>query len=173
VSSDALGHSVPQALPAAAMKAADLGLVGVAAEVAADFEVAFPDAVFTSGRRSVAEQAEAMACNVVLNRAWIRETYVPSRVSAACQTWVDTVPQPVNHANIAAGLARVLSGFSDAELARLSLHMGGGAFDVSPATVSDEAQAWLVARAAKEGGRVLFREGGLRRVHAQFPPVTL
>lgn len=149
------------------MKAKDLGLTGVAAEVAEDFERAFPDCVFTSGRRTVAEQAEAMACNVVLNSQWIRETYVPSRVSAACQEWVDELTHPLYHANIAAGLARVLSGFSDAELGRLSLHMSGGAFDVKPDSVGTAAEQWLTDRAVKEGGRFLLREGGLRRYHWQ------
>src|SRR6185503_21125015 len=57
----------------------DLGLVDYAQEAADELQAEFPDVVFTSGRRTVSQQANAMAGNVVQNRNWIAETYVASQ----------------------------------------------------------------------------------------------
>lgn len=149
------------------MKASELGLVGVTAKVAADFELAFPDAVFTSGRRSILPQAHAMAGNVVRNRQWIAETYVHSAASAACQAWVDA-NLGASLAETADGLLGVLQGLTPEELEQLTHHLVGHAFDVQP-DGDAEKLLWLAMRAEKEKGKFIEKEGGLDRWHWQAP----
>ena len=147
------------------------GLNPVAADIATRFLAAFPGAVLTSGRRSVAGQASAMASNVVQNQKWIAQTYVPSPAAQACQAWVDAAASCMSGDVISAGLLAVLSTFSDADLNRLSYHLGGNAFDVQPD--GDQAKAaWLqnaVAERNAAGGTAKFlaKEGGLTRWHLQ------
>lgn len=140
------------------------GLIPPVDQVAADFQLAFPAAVINSGLRSLDEQASAMAADIVLNRQFIAETYLHG---AKLQLWVDANPDAVTQASIALGLLSVLNQLSPAELRLISRHLTGEAFDVLPATVTTDAKAWLIARAAELGGRVLFSEGGLPRVHFQ------
>jgi hypothetical protein len=45
----------------------------------------YPDIMFTSGRRDLADQARAMAGNVVKKRDWIKKTYMVNAASTACQ----------------------------------------------------------------------------------------
>ncbi len=149
------------------MRATALGLQGPALDLACRFENAFPAVVFTSGRRSIDEQAEAMACNVALNRKWIEQTYVSSKASNACQSIIDAHPEALNHANIAALILRVLRSLTFEEISHLTKHLAGEAFDCQPESVSMLALSWLKAEAAKLGGKVLTHEGGLWRVHCQ------
>src|SRR5262245_19529073 len=93
---------------------------------------AHPAVRFTSGRRDKAQQASAMASNVVKNRKWIEETYVASDLRTKCQEWVDDHPDKKTQAEIAAGLLSVFDSVSDAELASISKHLSGDAFDVQP-----------------------------------------
>lgn len=175
-------------MTAAGVALMDLDLAEPALSAATDFSQAFPWAVFTSGRRSMELQAWAMAGNVVRNRDWIRggehPTYKPSPCADACQAWVWTHPEATTQAEIAAGLLAVTSGYSDEEIAKMTVHPSGLAFDVQPIGVkmrpgqsagswADEmarasrACAWLGARAAKVGGRFLQRENGLVIWHWQ------
>lgn len=152
------------------MRAKELGLVGVALSVALELEKVFPMAVFTSGHRTLAEQAHAMAGNVVRNRQWIAETYVVSAASAACQAWVDA-NLGASLAETANGLLVVLQGLTPEELEQLTHHLVGCAFDVQPrgGLIGTAMLRWLQGQCAANGGKLLTHEGGLSIVHAQFP----
>src|SRR5262245_41114318 len=65
-----------------------LNLTGNAKRGAYTLKKAHPSVQFTSGFREKADQASAMAQNVVKKRSWIGGTYYPTKVSAACQKWV-------------------------------------------------------------------------------------
>src|SRR5262249_52042648 len=66
-----------------------LNLAATAKAAAYDLKKKHPSVSFTSGRRDKAEQASAMASNVILNRNWIKETYAASTARDSCQKWVD------------------------------------------------------------------------------------
>jgi hypothetical protein len=127
----------------------------------------FPGIVFTSGRRTLQDQAHAMAENVVLNRRWIAQTYARSLASVDCQSWIDQTPEATTTEDIAAGLLRCLNLLSKQALDKLSKHLIGRAFDVQPMAYPDglAVKAWLKAKAAQVGGKFLEREGGLLRWH--------
>ncbi len=128
---------------------------------------AHPSVKFTSGRRDKASQASAMASNVVKKRTWIQNTYVPTTVSKACQKWVDDNPAKTTKEDIAAGLLSVLDGFKDSELAVLSKHLSGDAFDVQPVETDAEAIKATI-RGLDKLHKFLEKEDGLVRWHAQF-----
>jgi hypothetical protein len=144
-----------------------LDLNDTARQAAYDLKAKHPGIVFTSGRRGKADQARAMASNIVKNRKWIIQTYKPTPVSAACQQWVDENPAARSAPDIANGLQSVLSGFTDPELRRLSKHLSGDAFDVQPVT-QNAAQIKADIRALSGVEKFLDKEGGLIRWHAQF-----
>jgi len=144
-----------------------LDLSDTAKKAAYALKKQYPAVTFTSGRRDKAEQASAMASNVVQNRTWIKETYAESEASKACQKWVDDNKDKKKQAEIAAGLKEVLDGLTDAQLAQLSKHLSGDAFDVQP--VDKDADGIKKAiRALPSLGKFLESEGGLVRWHAQF-----
>jgi hypothetical protein len=129
----------------------------------------FPYVTFTSGRRNKQEQASAMASNVILNRTWIRETYISGEAIDACQRWVNEHPQRLSKADIANGLKGVLDQFNDMQLSRVSKHLSGDAFDVQPVTKNAEGIKQMLRDLTQAaGGKFLEKEGGLVRWHAQF-----
>jgi len=138
-----------------------------AKRAAYELKAKHPGIIFTSGRREKSDQARAMASNVVKNRKWIVQTYKPTPVSAACQSWVDNNPQAKSQADIQAGLVTVLNQFQDADLRRLSKHLSGDAWDVQPVTENAE-QIKADIRALAGLDKFLDKEGGLVRWHAQF-----
>lgn len=144
-----------------------LNLSAVAKNAAYELKERHPSVHFTSGRRDKQEQAHAMATNVVLNRNWIKETYVRSAARDACQKWVDENTDKKTTGKIAAGLKKVLDGFADAELARLSKHLSGDAFDVQPVN-KDADETKRTIRGLPGLDKFLEKEGGLVRWHAQF-----
>ncbi len=155
------------AVPDPAIEA--LYLSATAKSAAYQLKAAFPTIEFTSGRRDKAAQASAMASNVVLNRNWIRQTYMDSDAIRACQGWVDQHPQVTTKADLAAGLLSVLNSLTDEQLSHVSKHLSGDAFDVQP--VDDNADAivqFMRDLTQRMGGKFLDHEGGLRRWHAQF-----
>ena len=144
-----------------------LNLRGAARAAAYALKKAHPAVKFTSGRRNKADQARAMASNVIHNRNWIEDTYAASTVSRACQKWVDGHPDAKTQEEIAAGLLSVLDVATDAHLARLSRHLSGDAFDVQP--VETDADAIKKTMRGLKGLDIfLEKEGGLVRWHAQF-----
>ncbi|HUI83690.1 MAG TPA: hypothetical protein VL240_05675 [Candidatus Binatia bacterium] len=146
-----------------------LNLTSVARDAAYRLKARFPGVVFTSGRRNRAEQASAMASNVVLHRNWIKETYIDSDAIRACQRWVDQHPEKKSRSDIAAGLTAVLDSLTDAQLSQVSKHLSGDAFDVQPVSHNGAAiKQMLRELTQKTGGKFLAEEGGLLRWHAQF-----
>lgn len=144
-----------------------LDLADTAKQAAYELKKKHPTVSFTSGRRNKAEQAGAMAGNVVLNRNWISETYASSTASEKCQKWVDDNKDKKTAIEISAGLLSVLNGLTDAQLSGLSKHLSGEAFDVQP--VTDGADAIKTTIQGLTGlSRFLEKEGGLVRWHAQF-----
>jgi hypothetical protein len=126
-----------------------------------------PAVIFTSGRRNKDEQANAMASNVVQKRNWIKETYIQSAARDACQRWVDDNKDKKTKDEIGAGLKDVLNGLTDAQLALLSKHLSGDAFDVQPVD-RDAAEIKKTIRSLAGLSRFLDKEGGLLRWHVQF-----
>ena len=108
-----------------------------------------------------------MASNVVANRQWIAQTYVPSEGRDLCQKWADENRYQKTLTAIAAGLRGVLDALTDAQLSQLSKHLSGDAFDIQP--VVQGADAIKKTISALPGlSKFLDREGGLIRWHAQF-----
>lgn len=149
------------------MKANQLDLQGQALECALAYEAAFPDASFTSGRRTAEDQARAMSQNCAVNHKWIEQTYAHPLCPAAVelQAWLDKNPKS-SAPEIRVSFIAILKAFPDNELSKLSKHLSGNAFDA--AVDSDERKDnWLEAEAKKRGGKFLRKEGGLRRRHWQ------
>jgi hypothetical protein len=144
-----------------------LNLRGDAKKGAYALKKAHPGVTFTSGKRDKADQASAMAGNVVKNRKWIEETYSPSTVRDACQQWVDDNEEATTKDEIAEGLLSVLNEYTDAQLAVLSKHISGDAFDVQPVE-TDAEEIKKTIRGLPGLHRFLEKEGGLVRWHAQF-----
>lgn len=161
-----LEHRAPagEFAAAAALTLDALDLAENALGAATALKKAQPGVVFTSGRRTVAEQADAMAGNIVANRQWIAQTYAASAERDALQAWVDTHPAATVRKDIAAGLSGILSGWSDAKRVRLSRHFAGLAFDVRP---GDEAIKTAI-KALPNLVKFLDGEGGLTIWHAEF-----
>lgn len=126
-----------------------------------------PSVIFTSGRRNKAEQASAMASNVIFNRTWIKDTYVPSEARDACQRWLDENADQNTRAEISTGLKGVLDGLTDVQVARISKHLSGDAFDVQPVDQNAE-QIKNTIRNLPGATKFLDKEGGLVRWHVQF-----
>jgi hypothetical protein len=146
-----------------------LDLRGEAKKAAYALKKAHPAVRFTSGRRDKAAQASAMASNVVKskNRRWIEKTYKSTVVSRACQQWLDDNPDKLTKDAIAEGLLSVLDAQADDDLALLSKHLSGDAFDVQPVeTDADAIKETLRDLAGPDN--FLDMEGGLVRWHAQF-----
>ena len=144
-----------------------LDLAPTAKKAAYELKRAHPSVIFTSGRRNKRDQARAMSENVILNRRWIEQTYAKTIASDNCQKWVNENPDKTTQDEIEEGLANVIDALPDAELARLSKHLSGDAFDVQPVTEDAEK---IKATIRSLHGLKLFldMEGGLIRWHAQF-----
>ena len=127
-----------------------------------------PSVSFTSGRRDKDEQARVMAANIVKdnNRNWIKDTYKPSTIRDACQKWVDDNTDKTTKDDIAAGLLSVFNAHTDDQVARISKHLSGDAFDVQP--VETDADAIKKSIQDLDGCEFMEKEGGLVRWHAQF-----
>jgi hypothetical protein len=144
-----------------------LNLAATAKAAAYDLKKKHPSVSFTSGRRDKGEQASAMASNVILNRNWIKETYAASTARDSCQKWVDDHKDKKTKDEIAEGLKSVLDGLTNAQLAQLSKHLSGEAFDVQPVE-KDTDEIKKSIKGLKGLTRFLDMEGGLVRWHAQF-----
>ncbi|MDQ6628447.1 MAG: hypothetical protein M3Z29_08370 [Pseudomonadota bacterium] len=163
------------AAPAASAAVADpmdaqiegLSLAPTARTAAYALKKAHPAVSFTSGRRGKADQARAMASNVVKNRKWIEQTYAASTLRTQCQAWVDANPDKKTQAEIAEGLVSVFDAVTDEELGKFSKHLSGEAFDVQPVDADADAIKKTI-RGLTGLDKFLDTEGGLVRWHAQF-----
>jgi hypothetical protein len=145
-----------------------LHLRGRARIAAYALKKAHPGVVFTSGRRSLVDQARAMAQNVAGNRQWIAQTYAASELSARCQRWLDINAKKTSQSDVEQGLLAVLQDATDTERSYLSKHLSGDAFDVQPVTDGAAAIKRALRQLVQPHGRFLDVEGGLVRWHAQF-----
>src|SRR5262245_44480412 len=152
----------------ATSKTDDLDLSPNAKRAADQLLAAHPNVKFTSGRRDVADQARAMASNVVKKRKWILNTYKDTPQRKALQKWVDDHPEAKTQAAIAKGLASVMDDWSDAQKARLSKHFSGQAFDVQPVAGAAGRAIKDTIRGLPKLNNFLEKEGGLVRWHADF-----
>ena len=100
----------------------ELQLEPVAKTAAMALHTKYPQLEFTSGRRSIFQQAHAMAGNVVLNRKWIGQTYL---AGAKLQQWVDSHAGAKTVDAITAGLEQTLKAMPEAELLKISRHLTG------------------------------------------------
>ena len=147
------------------IEALDLALTAKVAAYA--LKKTHPGVIFTSGRRNKRDQARAMAENVIFNRKWIEQTYARTLARDNCQKWVDDNPDKMTQQEIEAGLASVIDALPGAELAKLSKHLSGDAFDVQP--VTEDAEMIKATIRNLPGLKVFLDvEGGLIRWHAQF-----
>ena len=127
----------------------------------------FPFIVFTSGRRSIQSQAEAMAADVLKDRRFIATTYKPSALCQACQEWVDAHPEVRSQAAIAEGLSGVFGAVGEAEVMKFSKHLTGDAFDVEPVPSQAQTITSFIRRLPLLE-EFLTQEGQLLRWHLQF-----
>ncbi len=142
----------------------EMQLEPVARNAATLLQGKHPQLEFTSGRRSVLQQAHAMARNVVINRKWIGQRYL---AGAKLQQWVYKHPEAKTVDAIAAGLEQTMKAMPEDELVKISRQLTGKAFDVRPVTANATA---IKADILKLPGLHRFpdKEGGLVRWHAQF-----
>lgn len=146
----------------------DLNLVDYAKAAADMLLQQHPDVMFTSGRRDIAEQASAMAGNVVLKRTYIRDTYRDTPQRAQLQKWVDDHPGAKNKQAITAGLLSVMNTWSDAQRTSISRHITGQAFDVMPVGGAAGEEIKETIRSLPNLRQFLEKEAGMVRWHADF-----
>lgn len=144
----------------------EMQLEPIARQAAITLKNKHPKLEFTSGRRTVREQAHAMAGNIVKfrDRKWIGRTYI---AGAKLQQWVDLHPQAVTVDAITDGLEQTMNTMSQDELLKISRHLTGRAFDIRPVILNSRT---IKADILKLPGlnRFLDHEGGHVRWHAQF-----
>jgi hypothetical protein len=162
--------AMPGAPDAAVIAKVDpLKLASWAHEAALIMAAEFPTIDFTSGRRDMAAQARAMAGNVAASRSYIEDTYADTAESRSLQKWVDDHPGATTAGAITEGLKSVMKDWTDDQLAKISRHIAGLAFDVQPI---GEPGASAVKNRMKTLPHLqkppIFDEGGLVRWHAQF-----
>jgi len=146
----------------------DLDLSPKANAAARALLAAHPQVVFTSGRRDLAGQAHAMASNVIRNRTWIEQTYAATPQRNALQACVDGCAADADQADFAAALLDTMTDWTDADLAHVSKHLSGDAFDVQPVPGPAGEAIKATIRSLPGLTKFLEMEGGLIRWHAQF-----
>lgn len=149
-----------------------LHLEGNAELAAMEFAREHRSAKIISGKRTITEQAEAMAYNIVRHskrEEWL-DIYLYRPIRNACKKWVKANPK-ATEAQVADGIAGVLRTFTEVELHKLSVHFSGKAFDVQPVGGIDGMRQLETLRklVKKYDGKLLTKEGGLVRWHVQFP----
>lgn len=150
-----------------------LDLQPKAKKVAIALKTKYSQITFNSGKRDAAEQASAMAANVVEDRTGYFATYKATDLAKQLQDWVDKNPKATDQATIAAGLKSVMDTWANKDLLRLSKHLTGEAFDMQP--IESDKQAADIKKDAKEmaqkegssGSDFLEKEGKLTRWHVQ------
>lgn len=158
----------------------------------------FPFLALTSGRRDLRAQVHAMVGNMVVAArvahdslfvpaalAWLLSTYVDSPARLAIAQALRAVGaltanaplkwplQIVQQTAIESRLVGVLDALPRTDLAHLSRHLTGDAFDLAPLPASDPRAAAVIAWIKAPGNlpgldKFLTREGGLPRWHLQF-----
>ncbi len=122
------------------------------------FEAEHPDAVFTSGRRTIEGQAHAMAVNQAADGGDIAGTYRDTDAKALVLTAVSGL---TSEADIEAKLLNVFRNMTDVQLREITAHLDGRAFDIhrdGDAAKSNTLQALLADHIA-DGGHGTFLDG--------------
>lgn len=147
-------------------------LQGLSAHAQAGFDALVQEfsnkIVLSSGRRTVAEQASAMAGNVVSNRQWIKQTYAQSAERDSLQKWVDDHADANTKEKIAAGLKSIMDTWTDAQLRILTYHVTGDAFDIKPVSGDDAEKIKSSIRRLEHLRKFLEQEGGKTIWHLEF-----
>lgn len=158
----------------------ELDLTSNAAAAARLIQTEFPTVVFTSGRRSVADQARVMAHNVsVVGINWL-DIYGAKwhRIIKALKTHVSENPEQLKDKNkLALEFYDILHDNFRAEIARFP-HITGRAFDIRwprhvDGSVDQERYAAVcsyIENLPAELGleKLLRKEGSVEVIHAQF-----
>lgn len=153
-----------------------LGLAESAKKGALELKRKHPNIVFTSGRRTVEDQARAMAQNVVGigGRDWIEKVYKATTAGSAyrvlvtrLQDWVTDHPEATTVGAVAAGLRAIL--MTAPHPGVISRHLSGKAFDVKP-PISDAlyADAMRLPGVQAGVGKVKRHENGVEVLHVPF-----
>jgi len=140
----------------------ELNLSSTAEKAARQLQKECPHVVFLSGRRTLQDQARAMASNVTHNRNYISETYALSVASSRCQQWVNHHPEAKTVEEIEAGLLTVLTHLTPDQQLSISRHLTGDAFDIAPHSATVAAIENLKPR------KFLQKEAGLVRWHVEI-----
>jgi len=132
----------------------------------------FPDMQFTSGLRDIQAQARVMATNQLRKPFWIRDTYLRGK---ELQRLLDT--QTLNtQLELQAFIQKWLEGQTSEQLAQLSRHLGGYAFDIKPSvdrkgyTNTQGFDMISFIHTVVQPEKFLQWEGGLQIWHLQFIP---
>jgi hypothetical protein len=147
------------------IEALDLG--DTARKAAYELKKAHPKVKFTSGRRSIDDQARAMSQNIVTDRQYIESTHKASTLKTKLQKWVDDNPDKKTQKEIQDGLMSVFNTASESELDDFSAHRKGNAFDVQPVEKDADAIKKTI-RGLKNLDLFLEKEGNKVRWHAAF-----
>ena len=126
----------------------------------------YPKITFTSGFRSPTDQLRVMAQNVAQSRNYIQDTYKTGRAVTKLQAWVTANPSATSVSAIEAGLDSVLKTLTNDEIAGISKHLTGDAFDVLPR--NDLPGILDVMRTLPGKTQFLTEEGGMTRWHVAF-----
>lgn len=148
------------------MNIEEMQLTSVAENAAAILKSKHPDLEFTSGLRSVSQQAHAMAANIVSlhDRKWIGKTYL---AGAKLQEWVDEHPEAVTVDALTDGLEQTMNAMPEDERTKISRHLTGRAFDIRPVVLNAK-KIKADIQALPGLHKFLDHEGGHVRWHAQF-----
>ena len=155
-----------------------LQLAPAARDAAIKLQAAFPDVVFTSGRRSIEKQAQMMSRNMVKAPEgplkWLTNTYIYS--DPLYHVLNDGSVNLASQVGIEAKLLDTMLAMDTINLLRISRHLTGDAFDIDPITDNmgvptayGQRVIDYVRRNIPEA-KMLLREGGLIVWHVQLPP---
>lgn len=162
----------------------DLGLAEPCLSFVNRMRSVYPKTIFTSGLRTRKDQARAMSQNLVTDRKYI-DVYMHSVAIDRIREWLQNNPHVVDQAGICQGLVGVLATLSDEQFEHLTSHGRGLAVDIAPGSAP---RALVIATACEFGGlvlsdlpditvlergKILWREGGLKRCHVQFRPLPV
>jgi hypothetical protein len=144
----------------------EMQLAPVAKNAATILKSKHPALKFTSGLRSVRQQAHAMAANIVWlhDRKWIGNTYL---AGAKLQAWVDNHPGAVTVDALTEGLEQTMNEMPEEERTKISRHLTGRAFDIRPVVLNSKIIKADI-KALPGLHKFLDHEGGHVRWHAQF-----
>jgi hypothetical protein len=132
----------------------------------------FPETVFTSGYRNLADQIRVMAANEYKSPGWIGETY---KVGGELQRLIAKT-RPLTKVAMQETIEAFFQSKSTEYPLQFSRHLEGYAFDIQPLIdvtgmpTADGFQVVDYCRRCLGAEKVLLREGGLVIWHVQFTP---